>query len=196
MIPGLSHCDTGVVSQGDKNITKNITENIKEYPPSQADQIFPSKAPTQPLPPAESSTPWDTPSPQTEAPTPEDIPPKDEGAGSVSKITDSKTTDVIEGEIAEGSEAAKEAKHWEEVERHFAEFWGAYPRKEGKAYAGAVFKKLFPLGKKTEFYDGRLHEIREHMGPFLDNAEEMERRGEQRFIPKPENWLKREFGDV
>ena len=127
VIRGLSHCDTGVVSQGDKN----ITENIKEYPPSQADQPSPSKAPTQTLPPAESSTPWDTPSPQTEAPTPEGIPPKDEGAGVVSKTTDGETTDVRESEIAEGSEAAKEAKHWEEVERHFTGFWGTYPRKEG-----------------------------------------------------------------
>ena len=195
-IRGLSHCDTGVVSQGDKNITKNITENIKEYPPSQADQIPPSEAPTQTSPPAEPPTPWDTPSPQTEAPTPEGIPPKDEGAGGVSKITDSRNADNGEGETAERAKATTEAEHWAEVDAYFSQFWDGYPRKEGKADARAMFRKLFPPGKDPESYFARLREINERMGPFLDRAEELKRCGDQKFIPKPANWLKREFGDV
>lgn len=100
------------------------------------------------------------------------------------------------GEIAEGSEAAKEAKHWEEVERHFTGFWGTYPRKEGEAEARAAFRKLFPPGEDKEFYLERLRKIENRIEPFLDNAEELVRCGDRKFIPKPENWLKREFGDV
>ena len=48
--------------------------------------------------------------PSSEAPTPEGIPPKDEGAGGVSKITDSRNADNGEGETAEGAKATTEAE--------------------------------------------------------------------------------------
>lgn len=189
MIRGLSHCDTRVVSQGDKNITENITENIQRYAPTPRGDKFPepsspSEAPTQT-------------SPQAEPPTPGDTPPKakDEGAGGVGQITDSKNTGDEEGKTAERLKPLTEAEHWAKVERFFAEFWEAYPRQQGKADARAMFKRLFPPGRNVEFYDARLREIRERIEPFLENAEELTRRGERRFIPGPTKWLQREFGD-
>ena len=179
----------GVVNDIDHVVNDVDSGGKPPLPPS-------SEAPTQTPPHAEAPTPWDTPSPQTEAPTPEGIPPKDEGAGGVSKITDSRNADNGEGETAEGAKATTEAEHWAEVERHFTEFWGIYPRQEGKADARAMFRKLFPPGKDPESYFARLREIDERMGPFLDNAEELVQCGDQKFIPKPANWLKREFGDV
>lgn len=189
----------GVVNDVYSNHNHKNHKKEKEYSPSLGGKppLPPSsEAPTQTPPHAEAPTPWDTPSPQTEAPTPEGIPPKDEGAGGVSKITDSRNADNGEGETAEGAKATTEAEHWAEVERHFTEFWGIYPRQEGKADARAMFRKLFPPGKDPESYFARLREIDERMGPFLDNAEELVQCGDQKFIPKPANWLKREFGDV
>lgn len=113
-----------------------------------------------------------------------------------SKITDSRNADNGEGETAEGAKATTEAEHWAEVDAYFSQFWDGYPRKEGKADARAMFRKLFPPGRAPELYFARLREIEERMGPFLDRAEELKQCGDQKFIPKPANWLKREFGDV
>lgn len=190
----------GVVNDVYSNHNHKNHKKEKEYPPfpggKPPEPPSSSEAPTQTSPPAEPPTPWDTPSPQTEAPTPEGIPPKDEGASWVSKITDSRNADNGEGETAEGAKATTEAEHWAEVDAYFSRFWDGYPRKEGKADARAMFRKLFPPGKDPESYFARLREIDERMGPFLDRAEELKRCGDQKFIPKPANWLKREFGDV
>lgn len=190
----------GVVNDVYSNHNHKNHKKEKEYPPfpggKPPEPPSSSEAPTQTSPPAEPPTPWDTPSPQTEAPTPEGIPPKDEGASGVSKITDSRNADNGEGETAEGAKATTEAEHWAEVDAYFSRFWDGYPRKEGKADARAMFRKLFPPGKDPESYFARLREIDERMGPFLDRAEELKRCGDQKFIPKPANWLKREFGDV
>ena len=190
----------GVVNDVYSNHNHKNHKKEKEYPPfpggKPPEPPSPSEAPTQTSPPAEPPTPWDTPSPQTETPTPEGIPPKDEGASGVSKITDSRNADNGEGETAGGAKAATEAKHWAEVDAYFSQFWDGYPRKEGKADARAMFRKLFPPGKDPESYFARLREINERMGPFLDRAEELKRCGDGKFIQKPANWLKREFGDV
>lgn len=176
----------GVVNDVYSNHNHKNHKKEKEYSPS------PGGKP--PLPPS-SEAPTQTP-PHAEAPTPEGIPPKDEGAGGVSKITDSRNADNGEGETAEGAKATTEAEHWAEVDAYFSQFWDGYPRKEGKADARAAFRKLFPPGKDPESYFARLREIDERMGPFLDNAEELKRCGEQKFIPGPAKWLNREFGDV
>lgn len=177
----------GVVNDVYSNHNHKNHKKEKEYSPS------PGGKP--PEPPSSSEAPTQT-SPPAEPPTPEGIPPKDEGAGGVSKITDSRNADNGEGETAEGAKATTEAEHWAEVERHFTEFWGIYPRQEGKADARAMFRKLFPPGRSQELHLARFREIEERMGPFLDRAEELKRCGDQKFISKPANWLKREFGDV
>ena len=129
-------------------------------------------------------------------PYPRRYPPKDKGAGGVSKITDGRNAGNGEGKTAGYLNSLTEAEHWAEVDAYFSRFWDGYPRKEGKADARAAFRKLFPPGRDPESYFACLREIDERAGPFLDRAEELKRCGDQKFIPKPANWLKREFGDV
>lgn len=59
----------------------------------------------------------------------------------------------------------------------FNEFWGLYPRKIGKKYAGACFWRAVEEGATTG-------EIIVGLRLFLDNLPE-----ERQFIPHPSTWL-------
>jgi hypothetical protein len=85
--------------------------------------------------------------------------------------------------------AAKKA-HGDRVDANFADFWAAYPRKDGEAGARREWRKLFPFGRSDKEHRATLGRVGERLGALLERIDRREL--ELRFVPRAQNWLKSE----